>query len=48
LRGSKAREEKIAVFNSKSTAEVKEKYFALVKFSTQVLKTLCKTGSRDG
>jgi len=32
----------IVMINSKSSAEVKEKYFANVKFSTQMLKTLCK------
>src|SRR5579871_689989 len=52
----KEREEKI--FNTESTeeeasrmwstnsAEVQKKYFAYVKFSTQVLKTLCKRGGR--
>jgi hypothetical protein len=39
----KSAEERFAAFDSKSAAEVKEKYFAHVKFSTQMLKTLCKT-----
>src|SRR5215475_12758901 len=44
--GVKSAKEKICgALCSKSAAEVKEKYFGSVKFSTQMLKTLCKTPS---
>src|SRR5262249_52927293 len=38
----KSTKEKVCSVESKSAAEVKEKYFELVKFSTHILKTLCK------
>jgi len=34
----------VAAKVSKNLAEVQKKYFSTVKFSTQMLKTLCKTG----
>jgi len=43
----KSKKQKIGAFESKSAAEVGKKYFALVKFSTQMLKTLCKTASNE-
>jgi len=40
----KSKEKRGAAIWSKSLAEVQKKYFRSMKFSTQVLKTLCKRG----